>query len=280
MNNLSSWRRFNFLRAVQVDIHRAVFSRRFFIAVGLILAWLLMNGATYIFIYKFLYDTGIPYIFEDAMTGRSGIGMIVLSMVTVPYSTSYLTDVSSGFDHHAIGRVGFPAYAFARVISVSLSAFLAILTAAGIFLAGLCLSGAPIDTIPGNGATFDGAYTDLVIQVGPWLYFAVRFFISGITAAMAAVFALYTTTLIPNVYVALVAPLILYYGWDAMITIIYTLSGGTLKIISYFSLINNIVFQVNRNNAFSFIWTSVFLLTLTALFGRGYIHQLRKEQAP
>lgn len=278
MKILSIRQRSGFLRTLQVDLHRALLSWRFLLTIGLILAWLIMNGATYIFIYQFLYSTGIPVIFDEAITGRSGLGMIVLSLATIPYSTSYLTDTSSGFVHHATHRAGFTAYAFARVISVAISAFLAMVIAAGIFLAGLCLTGAPINAIPGNGTTFNGVYTDLVIQVGPWCYFLVRFTLSGLTAAMAAVFGLYSTTLIPNAYVALVTPLILYYSWDAIITVLFTLTGGVLQYTSYFAMINNIMLQPTRYNGFSFIWTSVFLLTLTALWGRGFILRLRKEQ--
>lgn len=267
-----------FLRAVRVDLHRAVVSRRFLLTVGLMLAWLTMNGGTEIFIYGFLYKAGIPSVFNSAITGSHGWGMIVLSMATMPYATSFLTDQETGFCYHAINRVGFHAYAIARVISVGLSAFLAIVTAAGVFLLGLCLSGAPIDTIPGNGQSFNGIYTDFVLQVGPWCYFLVRFVLSGLSVAMAAVFALCVSTFIPNPYVVLLAPLILYYGWDAIMTIFYHISGGTIRFVKYFAMINNITFQVSPNNGFSFVWSTTFLLTLTALSGRCFVRRLRKEQ--
>ena len=267
-----------FLRALGVDLRRVLLSNRFLLAVGLMLIWLGINGGTDIFVYGFLYSSGIPTVFDRAMTGVRGWGMIVLAMATVPYSASYLTDRKSNFDHCAINRAGFPAYAFSRVVSTGLSAFLAMTVAAGIFLASLCLSGAPIDTIPGDGISFNGVYTDLVIQVGPWCYFMVRFILSGLSVAMAAVFALYASTLIPNAYVVLISPLILYYGWDAIISILFRLSDGTLSYTAYFAIINNITFQVNHNPCFSFLWSTVFLLTLTTLWGRGFILQLRKEQ--
>ena len=280
MNKLLSPRHVisGFLRGLRVDLHRAVLSRRFLLAVGLLLAWILANGATNIFVYDFLYIYGIPYTFEQAMVGNDGLGMIVLAMATVPYATGYLTDRDSGFDHHAIKRVGFHAYAAAKVVSVGLSAFLAMVTAAGIFLTGLCLSGAR-HAIPGNGEYLNGVYYDLVVLVGPWFYYMVRLIISGLTAALASVFALYVTTLIPNAYVALLSPLIGYYAYDSIF--LGALSSLTKRapFLRLFGLQNIMTFLVSQNNvSFSFKWAVVFLMTMTVLCGRGFMLRLRKEQ--
>ena len=266
-----------FIRALRVDLHRAVLSRRFLLTVVLILAWLVANSATNIFVYDFLYSFGIPYSFNQAMVGNDGLGLIVLAMATVPYSTSYLTDRGSGFDHHTIKRVGFPTYVASRVVSVGLSAFLAMVAAAGIFLSCLCLSGAP-QIIPGDTEHLNGVYYELVITVGPWCYYLVRFTISGLTAALASVFALYTTTLVPNTYVALLSPLIGYYTWEASLNLIFILSNGRASFLSLFSMHVNITYQISTNNLFSFLWAIVYLSTLTMLCSRGFVIRARKEQ--
>lgn len=271
------YRSSGFIRALRVDLHRAVLSRRFLLTVVLILAWLVVNSATNIFVYDFLYFYGIPYSFNQAMVGNDGLGMIVLAMATVPYSTSYLTDRASGFDHHAIKRVGFPTYVASRVVSVGVSAFLAMVAAAGIFLSCLCLSGAQ-QSIARDAEHLNGVYYELVLTVGPWCYYLVRFTISGLTAALASVFALYATTLVPNIYVALLSPLIGYYTWESVISLIFNLSGGRASFLSLFTMYNNITHQISTDNLFSFLWTTVYLLTLTVLCGRGFVIRTRKEQ--
>lgn len=265
-----------FLRALHVDLHRAVLSWRFLLAVGLLFVWMFFNGCSNIFIFEFLDDFGIPYTFEQALTGADGLGMLALALATIPYSTSYLTDRESGFDHYAINRVGLSAYSYARVVVVGLSAFLAMVTAAGIFLAGLCLSGGD-HSVPGNGEFLNGVYYELAATAGPWCYYLVRFTISGLTATAASVFSLYTTTLIPNAYAALLAPLIGYYAYEAIFMKILHLLFNRPTFAIFVSLDNVIRYQVSRNNGFSFLWAAVFLLTLTMLFGRGYVLRLRKE---
>lgn len=266
-----------FFRALKVDLRRSVLSRRFLLTVVLMLAWMLVNSATNIFIYGFLYGFGIPYTFNAALVGEFGLGMIVLAIATVPYSTSYQADQECGFDRHAIERVGFTSYSVSRVISVALSAFLAFVAAAGLFLLALSLSGAPHNTIPGNGEYLNGDYLDLVVTVGPWCYYLVRFAISGLTCAMAAVFALYICALIPNGYVALLSPLIGYYAYVPVISIIMKLTGGS-EIIRLFVLNYIVTFQVNSNNGFSFLWAVIYQLTVIVLCGRGFCRRLRKEQ--
>lgn len=274
---LSGWST-NFLRALQVDLQRAVLSTRFLLTVVLMLAWLLVNGATNIYIYNFLYAFGIAYTFDQAMTGGVGLGMIILSIATVPFSTSYLTDRESGFGYHIIKRVGFGAYSFARVIAVGLSAFLAMVTAAGIFLVGLCLSGAP-HAYPVDVYHLNGVYYELTVTGQTWLYYLIRFIISGLTAAVAAVFALFSSSLIPNTYVALLSPLVGYYAFEnILLHIIYSMSNGQTIWLNAFSLAVITAGQVSRNHFFSFLWASAYLLTLFALLSWGFICRLRREQ--
>ena len=214
----------------------------------------------------------------DAMVGHDGLGMIVLAMATIPHGTGYLTDRESGFEYYAIKRIGFPAYATAKVMSAGLSAFFAMVTASGIFLSGLYLTGAG-HTVPGGGEYLNGAYYDLVILVGPWFYYFARMMVSGLTAALASVFALYITTLIPNAYVALLSPLIGYYAYDSIILGVVSSLTNRAPYLRLFGIQNIMTFLVSQHNVgFSLLWAVVFLLTMTVLCGRGFVLQLRKEQ--
>lgn len=267
----------SFLRALRVDLHRAVVSPVFLLTVALMLAWLSFNGTFEAVLNHTLEFFGIPYVLDQALTGTFGLGMLVLVIAAAPYSASFLTDRESGFDRCAMERVGFSAYALSRVVSVALTSFLAFFLAGGLYLGGLSLTGAP-HTVPGGGETLFGNYLDLVVQVGPWCYYLVRFTITGLTCAMSAVFSLWISTLIPNRYVALLSPLIAWYTYTVVIFVVWQMTGGgeitRLFVIDY--VVNT---QVSRyHNGFSFLWAVVYQLTITALCGRGFLRRLRKEQ--
>lgn len=266
-----------FFRALRVDLHRAIVSPGFPVTVAGMLAWLFFNGSFEVLLNRSLQFFGIPYVLDRAISGTDGLGMLYLVIAAVPYSASYLTDRESGFDRYAAERVGPSTYVLSRVLSVALTSFLSFFLAGGLYLGGLCLTGAP-HTVPGGGEILSGDYTDLVFQVGPWCYYLVRLTITGLTCAMSAVFSLWISTLIPNRYVALLSPLIAWYTYTVLIFVVWQLTGGggitRLFVLDY--VVNT---QVSRyHNGFSFLWAVVYLLTITALCGRGFLRRLRKEQ--
>lgn len=258
-------------RALRVDLRRAILSPRFILTVVLLLLWLLFNGTFDIFLNKTLFTFGIPYVLNWATTGDFGLGMLNLVIAALPFSASYLADWECGFDRCALGRTGLAAYAQARVIAVALSSFLAFWAAAGIFLAGLSLTGAP-HTFP----QLTGEYMDLAIQVGPWCYYLVRLTISGLTCAMAGVFSLFVSTLIPNSYVAMLSPLAACNAYGIIMFLVTKIAGDG-GIVRLFSLDYIISYQVSSLSGFSFLWAVVFQLTVIVLCGKGFSHRLRKE---
>lgn len=259
-------------RALRVDLRRAILSSKFILTVILLLLWLLFNGTFDIFLNKTLFWSGIPYALNWALTGDFGVGMLNLVIAAVPYSTSYLTDLECGFDNYAVARVGLSAYTQARVISVALASFLALWTAVGIFLAGLSLTGAPHTSL-----ALTGEYTDLTIQVGPWSYYLVRMTISGLTCAMAAVFSLFISSLIHNLYVAILSPLVAYYVYGVVMFVVLKVTGEG-GVLNLFSLSYVIAYQVSSHNGFSFLWAVIYQLTVILLCGKGFAYRLRKEQ--
>ena len=273
---ISRRNRSGFLRALGVDLRRAVLSCRFLMTIVLLLAWMLYNSAKPLFVNKTLFTSGISYVLSVAADGSLGLGMLMLSIATVPYATSYLVDRECGFDRHAIERVGFTAYSVSRVISVVLSAFLAFVIAGGLFLLGLILTGAP-QVIPQPEEYLNCVYSDLAVTVGPWCYYLVRFTLSGLTCAMAAVFSLFVTTLFPNRYVALLSPLVASYAYAPLLYIFYLIFGDQ-PVFHLLNLDYVITIQVSQDNGFSFLWAVVYQLTVIILCGRGFCHRLRKEQ--
>lgn len=265
----------HFFRSMRVDLYRSIFTPSFLLTILLFLFWLFFNGIFDVILNRTIYILGIPYVLNQALTGYYGLGMLTLVISAVPYATSYLTDIRCGFSRYAIKRIGLHTYALSRIISVAASAFLAFCIAGNIFLIGLCMTGAQ-HTVPGEGKYLSGDYLDIVTQFGPIQYYFVRFTISGLTCSMAAVFSLFISALIPNLYVVLLSPLVAYYCYSAIFSFLSLLDGAT-GLVHLFVLDYIIISQVSQNNLFSFVWAVVYQLTLIVLCAKGFLHLLEKE---
>lgn len=265
----------SFLRAMRVDLCRAIFSLRFVLAAFLSLFWTVFNGVFDIFLNHSISSLEVPYVLNQALTGDFGLGMLILSISAVPFSTSYLTDRKFGFARYAINRVGLRVYGLSRVISVAISANLAAISASSLLLAIFSLTGAP-HVIPSRANYLNGNYLDLVYQYGPMVYYVVRLTIFGLSCSTAAVFSLLVSTLIPNSYVSLISPLVAYYGYGAIMSL-FSLWGSSSDLLRLFVLNYVINYQVSKNNWFSFLWAIVYLLTVIILCAKGFLIRLEKE---
>ncbi len=263
------------LRAIRVDLRRAVITPRFILAILLSLSWSLFNGIFDIFLNHSMSATGIPYVINQALTGDFGLGMLILSISAVPYSTSYLTDRDSNFFRYAVNRIGLRVYGLSKIIAVSIAAYLASIISNGLLLAILSLTGAP-HVISGEENYLSGCYLDLVYLYGPVVYYSVRFTIAGLSCSMAAIFALMVSTLIPNSYVCLISPLVAYYGYTAIISLL-SLFCNSSALLNLFVLNYIINTQVSQNNWFSFLWAVVYFLTVIILCSRCFLRHLEKE---
>ncbi len=265
----------SFLRAMRIDLCRAILSRRFVLSVFLSLFWSFFNGIFDVFLNQSLFSLGIPYILNKALTGDYGLGMLIFPISAVPFSISYLLDRESGFDRYVINRIGIRAYGLSRVISVAISACLVAFISGVLLLAILSLTGAPHMILDQANYGY-GNYLDLVYQSGPMVYYCVRFTIFGLSCSTAAVFALWVSTLIPNFYVSLISPLVAYYGYGAIMSLL-SLKGSSADLLHLFVLNYVINYQVSKDNWFSFLWATVYFLTIIILCAKGFLLRLGKE---
>ena len=252
-------------RALKVDLHRAVFSRTFLLTVLLLMGWLFFN----LLFYTENVWTRVDIVTQlnSATSGAFGLAELLLAIATVPYAWSYLQDRNSGFEAQALQRVGFRAYGFSKILSVGLSAFLAAITSIALFLGILYARG--LDVLPSHPLSESG-YFLIIPNGGVFLYYLVHAVVTGLGAAMAAVVALAVSTMVPNVYVALMSPLLWYYIYQVLCSIFFLSNAFSLTVILFE--------QYFANPWFNFLWACVFLLTMTALFGRLFLWRLRKER--
>ena len=89
--------------------------------------------------------------------------------------------------------------------------------------------------------------------------------------ALTAVFALTVSSFLSNSYVALLAPLLGFYTSQVLHSLL-------IPRLSAFRLDSVFFYQPIAGSAsFSFLWSAVYLLTLTALCARLFLWRLRKE---
>ena len=203
-------------RALKVDLHRAVFSRAFLLTVLLLMGWLFFN----LLFYTENVWTRVDIVTQlnSATSGAFGLAELLLAIATVPYAWSYVQDRNSGFEAQALQRVGFRAYGFSKILSVGLSAFLAAITSIALFLGILYARG--LNVLPSHPLSESG-YIWIIPNGGVFLYYLVHAVVTGLGAAMAAVVALAVSTMVPNVYVALMSPLLWYYIYQVLCSIFF-----------------------------------------------------------
>ena len=170
--------------------------------------------------------------------------------------------------------MGFWAYGFAKVLSVALSAFLAAAVSIGLFVGALFLLGLP-ETQPAleGGEGYLG-FAASGHTVG---YYLARITITGLSCSLASVFGLMMTAIIRNVFVGLLAPLVGYYLYSVLHAVV-SLATHSLWITQAFRLSGILFYQAFEDPGFSFLWSSVVMLTMTALCAKGFLGRLRKEQ--
>ena len=261
-------------RALGVDLRRSLLSGAFFLTVALMLAWMCFNSAHYLFNPAMWSQISAPKMLFIATCTSLGLAPLLFAIATVPYAWSFLQDRESGFENQAVERVGFWAYGFAKVLSVALSAFLAAAVSIGLFVGALFLLGLP-ETQPalegGEG------YLGFAASGHTVRYYLARITITGLSCSLASVFGLMMTAIIRNVFVGLLAPLVGYYLYSVLHAVV-SLATHSLWITQAFRLSGILFYQAFEDPGFSFLWSSVVMLTMTALCAKGFLGRLRKEQ--
>lgn len=258
-----------FGRALRVDLRRAVCGKPFFLAVFLFLAWQFLNCTVILpssFFWTDSSNTNIVYVLAFALTDGTAFAALLLPIGAVPYAWSFLQDRESGFETQAVERVGRRPYGAAKVVSAGLSAFLAAAVAIVLFIAVLYLIG--MEEFPWYPLD-NSLYYRLAVEWGVYFYYLARIAVTGLGAALAAVFALTVSAFVHNAYVALLSPLLCYYAYQILL--------GLMPNSRLFSLQFILFNQPLSNAGFSLLWSVAFLLMLTALCGRLFLWRVKKE---
>lgn len=259
-----------FARALCVDLQRGILSTHFVLMALLMFAYLFVNCCFDLFLQNSLQEFGIAYVFMSSVDTPFGLDNLHLVIATAVFSDSYLIDRNSGFVRYAKERVGSTAYLLARVISVALTAFVAFAVANLVLLASLCIAGSAH-----NPRGMEGEYLELAMGEWPWAFYAVRIFLNGLKCSLAAVLALCVSTFLPNIYVLLVAPMLAYEVYNLVASAVARVLGENVGLMISLSVAGSS--PAFDSIPFSVLWSAVYMLTLTALLARCFMHRAGKE---
>lgn len=204
------------MKALKVDLKRALLSFSFWLSVVL----------TFCILFRPLLSNWMAWGFRgvnaDAMEllseplALSSFTPFSVLFCVLPYSISFCEDYNSGYLRAIVVRIGVTRYSSNRIISAMVSGALAL----GIPLAVIVLLCMLSSTQSIDQATIDWLspiWVPLAKNMnGTWMY-VVRVLLAMVFGATWAVFGLFVSTVIPNRYVTLIAPFVIYQALWAML---------------------------------------------------------------
>lgn len=185
---------------------------------------------------------------------------IVVFLCALPFASSFCTDWNNRYARYSVIRSSARSYGWAKVIVTAMTGFLAIFIGTALFLGILAIflpvydAGQPITR---------GPFQELLSGFGPLAYFAASILFDALGYGFLAVFALWVSTKITNVFVVMSSPIILYYGWQ------YLCGAAGLPDIAVFQHVMDITFLQKKiqDAGACMLYAGGYFLILILLFG-------------
>ena len=262
-----------FWRSLRTELHRGIFSSRFLFSVGLMLLWLFFSAAEASGSYEGAVFSGIPVLIRLAITGHFSTGPVLLAISTIPYAYSYLMESECGFQKQAVTRVGYQIYGTCKCVATFLSAFLMGAIALMMFIIISSAIGIP-HTVRYDEVRY--TYAAFVVTMGHGWYYASKLLHVGLVCGQAAVFSLMAMAWIPNSYVGFLSPLIGYYLYECILSLISRAITNPFlwRLVSANALLAG---SAADNPAFNYIWTTSLLSIMALFFGTCFMIRIEKE---
>ncbi|WP_062107424.1 hypothetical protein [Bacillus niameyensis] len=146
-----------------------------------------------------------------------GVFVIITGILPLfPFATTFASDWSNRASNFWIVRAGIGNYAISKVLASALSGFFVTALGMLIFILIMRIKLPLFTDIPGGGA-----YIPLLEAEKPILYLVFYITHISLTSALFAVVALWVSAYLPNKFVAVAAPIVLYFishrfttGWE------------------------------------------------------------------
>lgn len=193
-----------FVRCLSVDFKYTIFSNRFlFACLGYaVISVLSISGEPN------FTESAVSYLYM--VYGIYPFWMLFLIFGAVPGAPSFCADWENRFFRSFMQRSGKRIYAVSKVITCFVSAFLLIFLAQWLFILFLRMNSVSMFHEQ-NASNLGGAFAAFMNERDIWKYFLARIIILSSGGGFFAVFALWFSTKITNIFVVYFSPLILYY---------------------------------------------------------------------
>ena len=251
-----------FFRATRVEFKRSIKSVSFVSQILLLFTMMCLNNIEVFSGTK--SHEGLLSTVSIGLTD-SDFSYLLLLLGTISYGWSYCVDHNCGFEKEAVTRVGLTRYGVGKHLAAVWSSVLAAVLSVLLFVLVQLARGVGMDDIR-SGNEFLG----LVEIHGIGTYLCCRMIVTGLSCGLAAAFALAVSAYCRNIYLSMLAPLMLY-----------------LTMVSVFRLdlipipeINpdTILFgRVYEEPVKSFWWAMGYLSILILLCGFFFVKRIRKE---
>lgn len=191
------------LRLWGQDMRMACCSIKFVLSVALIV--LLSYTMTKVFIAFDLID-----MYNLMYVGNSVHVMTICLIPSIPYALSYVVDVRNRMVLYEGARSGLTEYGISKFASAVLSGMLAYILASAVIIAIYALGGMPLWTYDAqNGYAYQALLGDTVQNSHPVAALSLTVLHHALTAGMFAGLAFGVSTIVPNIYVAMITPILL-----------------------------------------------------------------------
>lgn len=191
-----------FFSLVLSNFQRAVFTFRFLLSSFSVAILLYFTS------FKLISpESDVLYILGVSILGGGGVLFIIVGVLPLfSYATSFADEWEQRATSFWIIRAGVNRYTIAKLLVVGLSVFL--VTALGILIFVLfLLIKQPFFTSSSTG----GAYEVLLLTERPILYLLFFTIHISLSSVLLAVISLWVSSYIPNKFVAIAAPLVIYF---------------------------------------------------------------------
>lgn len=250
-----------FIRCLSGDLRRAILSPRFCIAVfgyGLLLCLNLPVDP---------WPKDPAYLFS--VSYKFGFYIFFYLCAAIPYATAFLSDIDHNYLQAILKRTSVRTYSVSKCVAVMLSGMLAVTLATAIFLVYLFVCFSSEEVIPQSYSGWDR----LISDGKPVLYFIVKAGMTAMIGGLFSVIALNVSTVIRNSFVVLAAPVLLYYAWNELATLLSLPTALDIGALLYVPVFEN---SMTGSILYLTAITVIGLLLMTSLF-EIHIRRLRRN---
>lgn len=212
------------LRAIIVDLFRAVVSIKFILSVVCGVAVLLLIAQQHI------WDEGASVTYIISWCTIESLYMSFFILPSLPYSGSYVMDYNSKFLVQSKIRVGRKAYAVSKAVATAVAGALSMLLSYLIIISILAV------VLPIQSAYIIDAegYEQWILNGQPFMFLASKTMLAMFMGALVAEFSLWASAHIQNQLVIVISPVIAFYTQDI---ICYLMGIGNISYVSLSAII-------------------------------------------